>query len=100
MRTRNQTFAVLLGLVSPLCVCGIVTAQDAAADEAAELNEREQEFVELLSGSALVGQFTVDGRENRDAKAERYDINNVIKVNDDDCYRVWLGRALADWPAH
>jgi hypothetical protein len=83
MRTRNQTFAVLFGLLSSLSVACVATAQDAGAD-ATPLNEKEQAFVELLSGSALVGQFTVDSRENGQKKSERYGINRVVKVNDDD----------------
>lgn len=80
MPTRNQTLTALIGLLGCLHISGIATAQDAEAP----LNEEEQAFVELLSGSALVGQFTVDGRENGDNKPERYGIARVIKVEDDD----------------
>ncbi len=83
MTTRNQTFAVLFALLSPLWAGSIATAQDAATD-APGLNEHEQAFVDLLTGSTLVGQFTVDGRDNGDAMAERYGINRVVKVSDDD----------------
>lgn len=82
MSTRNQIFTVLFGMLSSLSFASVAAAQDAPAD-AAPLNEREQAFVELLSGSALVGQFTVDGRENGQKRSERYNINRVMKVDGD-----------------
>jgi hypothetical protein len=82
MRTRNQTLAVLFGIANALYAWGVASAQD-AKPEPVELNEQEQAFVELLSGSALVGQFTVDGRENQNTKPERYGISRVIKTGDD-----------------
>ena len=84
MRTRNQTFALLFGLMGVVLSCGIARAQDADDADAVELNEQEQAFAELMSGSALVGQFTIDGRESDDEKAERYGINRVMKVDDAD----------------
>lgn len=82
MRPRNQTLTALFGITTALFAGAAASAQD-AKPEPAELNEQELAFVELLSGSALVGQFTVDGRENHNAKPERYGISRVIKTGDD-----------------
>jgi hypothetical protein len=51
--------------------------------EPASLSEAERAFVERMSGSSLVGQFTIAGREDRAGRPERYDISSVEKVGDD-----------------
>lgn len=43
----------------------------------------EQAFINQMNGAALVGHFTVHGRENRNATEDRYDIYSVEKVGDD-----------------
>lgn len=43
----------------------------------------EQQFIEKLRGAALVGRFTLTGREDRAAAPDRYDIYNVDKVGED-----------------
>lgn len=49
-----------------------------------ELNELEQKFVEQLSGVALIGTFTIDGKgENQSLKSERYEIKQISKFRDD-----------------
>lgn len=83
MRTRNQTLAVIFGVLCQFGVCGSAAAQE-ADDDSSPLTEQEQAFVELLSGSALVGQFTVDGRDNGNDRMERYGISRVVKVAGDD----------------
>jgi hypothetical protein len=60
--------------------------KDAAGKEAqsdAALTEAEQAFVDLLTNSVLVGHFSVEGRSNAGAKAERYEISRVKKVDGD-----------------
>jgi hypothetical protein len=49
----------------------------------ATLPERERQFAELMQDVALVGFFTVSGREDRPARPDRYDISSVQKVGDD-----------------
>ena len=51
--------------------------------EPASLTEAERQFSERMKGVALVGQFTITGREDRPANPERYDISSVEKVGDD-----------------
>jgi hypothetical protein len=54
-----------------------------AAIDRASLSDRERAFAEQMSGSALVGSFTVSGREERAANPDRYDLSAVEKVGDD-----------------
>jgi hypothetical protein len=51
-----------------------------------ELNDREQAFVDQMDHCALVGTFTVDGRDDKPARPERYEINGATKIRDDN----WL----------
>jgi hypothetical protein len=43
----------------------------------------EREFVARMNGAALVGRFTIAGREDRAGTPDRYDIYSVDKVGDD-----------------
>jgi hypothetical protein len=43
----------------------------------------ERAFVEQMRGAALVGRFTVTGREDRAATPDRYDLYGVDKVGPD-----------------
>lgn len=43
----------------------------------------ERAFIERMNGAALVGRFTVEGREDRVATPDRYDIYSVDKVGED-----------------
>jgi hypothetical protein len=47
------------------------------------LTDHERRFAERLRGAALVGHFTVAGREDPAASADRYDIESVEKIGDD-----------------
>src|SRR5262245_48097417 len=51
--------------------------------EPATLSTLEREFDERMDNVALVGRFTVSGREDRAATPDRYDIASVEKVGDD-----------------
>src|SRR5262249_46404446 len=44
--------------------------------------DAERRFTERMRGVALVGSFTVDGREDRTPRPDRYDIAGVAKVGD------------------
>ena len=54
-----------------------------AAMDPATLPEVERRFVEQMRGAALVGRFTIRGREDRAATPDRYDIYSVDKVGED-----------------
>jgi hypothetical protein len=49
----------------------------------ASLTDLERQFTAQMKNAALVGQFTIDGREDRTGRPERYDISSVEKVGDD-----------------
>jgi hypothetical protein len=53
------------------------------AMDPSRLPEVEREFVEQMRDAALVGRFTVRGREDRTATPDRYDIYSVDKVGED-----------------
>ncbi len=48
----------------------------------ASMPERERRFDERMDNVALVGSFTVAGRDNRPAAPDRYDISSVEKVGE------------------
>jgi hypothetical protein len=48
------------------------------------LPDLERRFVEQMQGAALVGRFTLAGREDRGTIADRYDIYGVDKVGDNE----------------
>src|SRR4051812_24867612 len=50
----------------------------------ASLSELERQFTDRMKGVALVGRFTVAGREDRPANPERYEIASVEKVGGDE----------------
>ena len=54
-----------------------------ATVDQASLTELERRFTDQMRGAALVGHFTVAGREDRSSNPERYDISSVEKVGDD-----------------
>ena len=54
-----------------------------SAVASSSLTDLERRFAEQMTGAALVGRFTVAGREDRQANPERYDISTMEKVGDD-----------------
>lgn len=54
-----------------------------AAMDPATLPAVEQRFIEQMRGAALVGHFTMAGREGRAPVTDRYDLYGVDKVGDD-----------------
>ena len=59
------------------CLSWVLPAPPAVAAD--DLTEAEQAFVDLLSGSAMVGRFSIDGRETP-PKEERYEISKAQKL--------------------
>jgi hypothetical protein len=54
-----------------------------SAMDPATLPELERQFTEQMRGAAMVGSFTIAGREDRPARPDRYDIASVEKVGED-----------------
>jgi hypothetical protein len=48
----------------------------------ASMTDVERQFTERMRDVALVGSFTIAGRESREPRADRYDITSVEKVGD------------------
>jgi hypothetical protein len=92
-----MTRSLLVALIVSLLAVSSANSQDkekaqpkpAALDRAA----LEKEFSEKLTGSVLVGAFTVDGNADKPPRAERYEIKSVTKLKDD----VWIFTARAKW---
>ena len=78
-------FAALLVLLLATFAAGWIVGVTGlgSAMDAATLPERERLFAERMQNVALVGMFTIDGRENRPGRPDRYDISSVKKVGED-----------------
>jgi hypothetical protein len=48
------------------------------------LSDLERQFADRMSGAALVGRFTIAGRDDRPASPERYELSSVDKVGDNE----------------
>ena len=63
-------------------VCAVVLVPRVAADDV-ELSAREKQFTESLSGSVLVGTFSIDGLSpDKSPLPERYELKSVKKTAD------------------
>jgi hypothetical protein len=56
------------------------------------LTELERQFAERMRDVTMVGTFTIDGRENRVPRLDRYDISSVEKIGDN----LWRFNARMD----
>jgi len=74
----------LVALLVAVFVAGWLVAKTGmgAAMDPALLPQVEREFVEQMRGAAMVGRFTIAGREDRAAVPDRYDIYSVDKVGE------------------
>ena len=84
---RIKRLAYIVGLVLLLVAtfgAGWVTGVTGmgSAIDAATLPDRERQFAARMKNIALVGMFTIDGKE-RPARPDRYDISSVEKVGED-----------------
>lgn len=77
----HTTIAVLIGLFVTACAGTRDTAAEPKADEKFE------RFSKLLTGSKLVGHFTVLGKEDAAPEKEEYHIESVTKTKKGD---YWL----------
>ena len=57
-------------------------AAEAAPDAKPDRAQLEKDFEKAMSGSVLIGKFTVVGKENEAPKEERYTISKVKKQDD------------------
>ena len=84
MRTFLKAMALLVLLV--LAIAGgwlAATIGIGARADPADMPDLERRFDERMDNVALIGRFTVSGREDRPAVPDRYDISSVEKVGDD-----------------
>ncbi len=85
MPARRITLMFLLSILT----VPVIADEDSAKD-------REQKFSERMSGTVLVGAFTVDGQESGAVpKEERYEINSVVKSSDN----IWIFTARVKYNA-
>jgi hypothetical protein len=92
-RSRSPATRLFAAALLITAALNSIAAQDKpqAADPApkpaaVELNDLEQAFVDQMKGCTLVGSFTIDGRDDKPARSERYEIKGASKVKDDN----WL----------
>ncbi len=80
MRTALLALAFLV-----IFAAGWVVARTGmgSAIDPATLPDVERASAEQMNGAALVGRFTIAGREDRAATPDRYDLYNVEKVGPD-----------------
>jgi hypothetical protein len=57
-------------------------ARIGAAVPRASLSNLERDFADRMTGAALIGSFTIAGRDDRPANPERYELSSVDKVGD------------------
>ena len=83
-RTWVRTFLLAIAFLV-IFAAGWVVARTGmgSAMDPSTLPAVEREFAEKMNGAALVGRFTVSGREDRAATTDRYDLYNVEKVGED-----------------
>ncbi len=89
----------VLAAMMTMMLSGVCLAADEADSSKGQqdgdkpkLTEKEQAFVDQLSGSTLTGSFTVVGQNNdKPPRSESYHIESVTKLRDD--YYVFLARA-------
>jgi len=83
--TRLTRLVVIVVLMLVMFGAGWIVAKTGigSAVDPASLTQLERQFTEQMKGAALVGQFTVAGREDSAGRPDRYDISSVQKVGDD-----------------
>jgi hypothetical protein len=81
---RVLTTVLLVVLAAVIFVAGWIVGRTGigAGVDPASLSDAERQFTERMHDVALVGSFTVSGREGREPREDRYDIASVTKVGD------------------
>ncbi|MFI4873975.1 MAG: hypothetical protein ACIALR_01465 [Blastopirellula sp. JB062] len=88
----NRLFAFSLTfacLISPLLSPALIAAEPPVDPKGADQKALFDKFSETLSGSVLIGKFTIAGRDEA-PKEERYEIRSVHKLEEGD---LWLFNA-------
>jgi hypothetical protein len=91
MISVSRMLAVLLVSVVALNVASAAdeeSAQKGNAEQAA----LEKAFAEKLTGSALIGTFSIDGDNDKPPRAERYELDSVVKLNGRADYWIFIAR--------
>lgn len=78
LRTNQNPAAIALALV--LFGAAAACSSNSNAEEAAKQEAREKQFQESMSGVVLDGYFTIDGREDRGLRKEKYTIEGVTRL--------------------
>jgi hypothetical protein len=79
--TIGMTVLLLLAIFAGGWVVGRLGIGSAV--NPASLTDAERQFAERMRDVALIGSFTVAGREDRPPRSDRYEISNVEKVGND-----------------
>lgn len=82
-----------LAFAALLILCG---CSSSAPPDAAERQAREEAFAASMRGVVLEGSFTIDGREDRKLRVERYEIEKVVKIGGD----IWTFHARIQYGEH
>ena len=80
--TRHRLVVALFVAAAIIVVVGLYGRTVSAAQDVS-LNALEQEFTERMANSVLVGRFVVTGSEESMPRPERYEIESVTKVGED-----------------
>ncbi|WP_233207260.1 MULTISPECIES: hypothetical protein [Pirellulaceae] len=83
-RTTHLVVLLALGFLLGTHSSSLLAQDTKPSDEQAKLFEK---FEQTLNNVALVGSFTITGKENQGGKPERYEISNVRKLEEGD---LWL----------
>ncbi len=79
---RHRLVAGLFVAAAIIVVVGLCGPTVSGAQDVS-LNALEQEFTERMANSVLVGRFVVTGSEDSMPRPERYEIEGVTKVGED-----------------
>ena len=80
--TRHRLVVALFVAAAIIVVVGLCGPTVSGAQDVS-LNALEQEFAERMANSVLVGRFVIAGSEDSVPRPERYEIEGVTKVGED-----------------
>ena len=79
-------FGVVVVLLAVMFAAGWLVAKSGVgqAVDPTSLTDLERDFAERMQNVALVGHFTIDGREDMGGRPERYELASVTKVGENE----------------
>jgi len=89
---------VVSKILAVLLLCGVAVNVAQAADDPAvkkgqaDKAAMEKEFAKKLTGSALIGTFSVDGSNDKPPRAERYELDSVVRLKSREDYWIFTAR--------